>query len=173
MKPDFKNILSDSSRLTIDVAVKAVDANPANFNELMSLCMSPDSVMNMRASRVASFVSDKYPNLFLPYVNKIAEAFSGFKTDGQKRAFAYILSKYTTSLNEENQSEMLDICFKYMLSNEKVAVKYNCMRFLFAMTRMYPELKGELKAAIDFNITEEVFRMNGEIKKVYKAIEKL
>lgn len=172
MKPDFKKILSDSLRMTIDIATEAVGNNSDYFKTVLDLSLKSKSPLNMRASRVVVFVVDKNPELFIPYVNKIAKLFPDFKNEGLKRGFAYVLSKYTTYLNEENQVEMIDVCFKYMLLNEKVAVKYNCLKFLFEMTKMYPDFKGELQAAIDFNITEKIFRMNGEIKKIYKKIDK-
>jgi hypothetical protein len=43
-----------------------------------------------------------------------------------------------------------DICFKYLLSGkEPVAVKVHAMDVLFNITRKFPELKEELKLAIE------------------------
>ncbi|NPA68664.1 MAG: hypothetical protein GXO50_08655 [Chlorobi bacterium] len=170
MKPDFKKILFDSSKLTIDIAAETVGNNPEYFKEVLNFASAEKSPLNMRASRVIVSVCEKYPGLFLPYVNITAEKFRKFKTDGQKRAFAYILSKYAENIEENNRAGLIDVCFDYMFSNEKVAVKYNCLILLFEFTKIYPELKNELLAAIDFNLTEGIFKLSGMIKRIYGAL---
>ena len=170
MKPDFRKILTDSLRMTVDIATEAVDGKLEYFEAVLTLAIGDEAPLNMRASRVIALIVDKYHGLMMPFVDKIANLFPNFNSDGQKRSFAYVLSKYVNRLSEDNQAKMIDVCFDYLLSNEKVAVKYNCMKFLFEMTKLYPELRGELQSAIDFNLTEGIFRMNGEIKKIYKTI---
>ncbi|MCF6364939.1 MAG: hypothetical protein L3J35_01940 [Bacteroidales bacterium] len=171
MPPKFKNILSNSLRVTMDIAAETVGKNPQYFKEILNISLNEKPPINWRASRVIALCTDKYPDLFIPYVNKIAQLFPSFKNDGLKRSYAYVLSKYVKYFNEDNQAGLIEICFNYMLSDEKVAVKYNCMKLLFEMTEIIPELKGELQAAIGFNISEDIFRMTGEIKKIYKAID--
>ena len=171
MKPNFKSILSNSLRITMDIAAEAVGNNPAYFKEVINISLEEKSPINWRASRVIALCVDKHSSLFIPYVNKIAQLFSSFKNDGLKRSYAYTLSKYVEYMNEDSQADMIEVSFKYMLSDEKMAVKYNCMKVLFEMTKIIPELKGELQAAIDYNIQQGVFRMNGEIKKIYKQTE--
>jgi len=173
MKPDFKKILFDSSKLTIDIAAEAVGNNQEYFKIVLNLALNEKSPLNMRASRVIVSVSDVYPDLFFPYVNEAAKQFYNLNNDGQKRAFAYVLSKYVNNIEEDNRAILLDTCFDYLFSNEKVAVKYNCLILLFEFLRIYPKLKNELLSAIDFNLTEGIFRMNGEIKRIYKKIKDL
>jgi len=170
MKPDFRKILTDSLRMTIDIATESVDGKLEYFEDVLNLAIGDEAPLNMRASRVIALLVDKYHGLLMPFVDEIANLFPNFNTDGQKRSFAYVLSKYVNRLSEDNQAKMIDVCFDYMLLNEKVAVKYNCMKFLFQMTELYPELSGELQSAIDFNLKKGIFRMNGEIKKIYKTI---
>jgi len=170
MKPKFKEILSDSLKITSEIAAEAVGNNPKYFNELIELSLNEKAPLNWRASRVIALCSDNYPKLFIPYVNKIAQVFPRFKTDGLKRSYAYVLSKYVDKIKEDNIVGLIEACFSLMFSNEKIAVKYNCMKLLFEITKMIPELRGELKALIDYNLEQGVFRMNGEIKKVYKNI---
>jgi len=170
MKPNFKSILSNSLRITMDIAAEAVGNNPEYFKKVLNISLEEKPSVNWRASRVIALCIDKHPNLFIPYVNKIAQLFPNFNNDGLKRSYAYVLSKYVKYLNEDSQADLIDVCFDYMLSDEKIAVKYNCMKLLFELTKIIPELKGELAASIDYNIQQDVFRMNGEIKRVYKAI---
>lgn len=171
MKPNFKKILSNSLRITMDIAAEAVGNNAVYFKEVLTISLKEKPPLNWRASRVIALCVDKHPDLFIPYVNTIAQLFSNFKNDGLKRSYAYALSKYVKHFNEESQADMIEVCFNYMLSDEKIAVKYNCMKVLYEMTKIIPELKGELQAAIDFNLSEGIFRMNGAIKKIYKKIE--
>ena len=170
MKPDFENILSDSSKLTIDIAAEAIGNNSEYFKEVLIFALAEQTPLNMRASRVIVSVCEKYADLFLPYVNITAKKIPELKNDGQKRAFTYILSKYVKNIEDDNRAILIEICFDYLFSKEKIAVKYNCLILLFELTKIYPELKNELLAAIDFNLTEGIFRLNGEIKKIYKAL---
>lgn len=172
MKPNFKKILnSDSLRVTADIATEAIANIPEYFKEVLDISLNSIPPVNWRAARVTALSAEKNYELFIPYVNEIAQLYSGFKNDGLKRSYAYLLSKYTKYFNEESQSDLIEVCFNYMLSDEKIAVKYNCMKLLFEMTEIIPELKGELLAAIEFNVSEGIFRMNGEILKIYKAVD--
>lgn len=171
MTPNFKKILSNSLKITSEIAAEAVGNNPKYFDEIIKMSLHEKSPLNWRAARVVLLCIEKYPKLFVPYTNEIAKLFSTFKVDGLKRAYSYILSKYITQINEDFLSDLIETCFNYLLSKEKIAVKYNCMKLLFEISKKYPELKGELKASIDFNLSEDIFRMNGAIKKIYKELE--
>jgi hypothetical protein len=172
MKPNLKGILSiDSSRITADIAADAINGNSNYFKEVINLSLNEKTPLNWRAARVVALVCDEHEELFIPYVNKTAKLFSSFKNDGLKRSYATILLKYINLFDEESLTQIIDVCFKYMLSEEKVAVKYNCMKLLYEITKKIPELRGELQAAIDYNLSENVFRFNGEIKKIYNAID--
>ena len=170
MNPIFTKILSDSSKITIEIATEVVGNNPDFFKKVLDLSLKPKSPLNIRAARVVVAAAENYYHLFLPYINSVVKRFPDFKTDGQKRAFAYLLSKYIDYIREDKHVEMLDVCFRYMFEDENIAVKYNCMIFLYETAKIYPELKGELKHAIDFNLTQNIFKMNGEVKKIYKEI---
>ena len=172
MKPNFQTILnSDSSRATADIATEAIADVPEYFKEVLYISLNTKPPVNWRAARVVSLSAEEYPELFIPYVNEIAQLYSSFKNDGLKRSYAWLLSRYAKYFNEESQSDLIEVCFDYMLSDEKIAVKYNCMKLLFEMTKIIPELKGELLAALEFNLSEGIFRMNGELKKIYNAVD--
>ena len=171
MSPKFKEILSDSLRITSEIAAEAVGNNPKYFNEIVKMSIHEKAPLNWRAARVVLLCVEKNPKLFIPHVNEIAELFPTFKVDGLKRAYSHILSKFIRQINEDFLSEIIETCFNYMLANEKIAVKYNCMKLLFETCKFYPDLKGELKASIDFNLSEGIFKMNGAIKTIYKKLD--
>ena len=172
MKPDFYQILNtDSSRATADLAAEAVAGVPEYFEEVLHYSFIEKSPVNWRAARVVWLCSTKFPELFKPHANKTAKLFSEFKVDGLKRTYAYMLSNYVNELDEDSLADMIDICFKYMLNDEKIAVKYNCMKFLYETCKLIPELSGELLAVIEVNISDGTFRFNGLLKKIYTEIE--
>jgi hypothetical protein len=172
MKPDFHRILnSDSSRLTADIATEAIDNVPEYFEEVLNFSLTSKSPLNWRAARVIALCSEENHELFIPFVNTIAKRVPKFECDGLKRSYTWLLSKYTEYLDESSQSALIDVCFKYMMEDEKPAVKYNSIKLLYEISKILPDLKGELAAIIDFNISQGVFKMNGEIKKIYNAID--
>ncbi len=166
MTPNFTEILNNSLRVTSEIAAEAIGDNPKYFKQVINLSLEENSPLNWRVARVVLICVEKNPYLFKPFVNKVGKAFVTFTNDGLKRAYAYVLSKYIKYLKEDILSAIIETCFSYMLANEKIAVKYNCIKFLFETSKIYPELKGELKASIDFNITNDIFKMNGSIKKI-------
>ncbi len=173
MKPDFKNIIkTDSLRATADIACEAIGNKQLYFKEVLMLSLEEKSPENWRAARVIGLSILKYPNLFVPYVNKIANLFPEFKNDGLKRSYAFVLSKYVKYLSEDNLTKLIETCFSYMLSNEKVAVKFNCLTLLFNISEKFSDLKPELLASIEFNLSKGVFRLNGDIKKYYRKLQK-
>jgi len=172
MKPDFLEIISsDSSRATADLAVEAVADIPEYFKEVLDISLSEPSPVNWRAARVVALSAVHHPELFKPYVNKVAKLFPSFNIDGLKRTYAWLLARYVVFFDEDSQAGMIEICFDYMLKDEKIAVKYNCMKVLYEMCKLFPELKGELMAAIEVNLADGTFRINGELKKIYNAID--
>ncbi len=172
MSVDIKTILLiDSSRLTADIAVDVITDNPKAFDIAVDMSLKTKSPLNWRAARVVALAAEKNPQLFIPYVNEIAIRFPGFNCDGLKRSYTRLLAKFYDYIDTSFIPTLIDICFKYMLDNEKPAVKYNCMILLFEISKKLPELKGELLAVIAYNIDKKVFRRNGEILKIMNALE--
>jgi hypothetical protein len=172
MSTDIKSILQiDSSRLTADIAVDLIEDNTKDFDIAVDISLKTKPPLNWRAARVVALAAEKNPNLFIPYVNDIALRFPGFNNDGLKRSYARLLAQFYTFIDTSLIPALIDICFKYMLENEKPAVKYNCMILLYELSRIFPELKGELLAVIDYNIDKKVFKRNGEISRIMKSLE--
>jgi hypothetical protein len=172
MKPDFLQLLnSDSSRMTADLTAEAVENVPEYFKEVLNLSLESKSPVNWRAARVVALCAEETPELFMPYVNLIAQRFPKFQCDGLKRSYAWLLAKYSEFIDLKSQTALIDVCFKYLLEDEKPGVKYNCMKLLFEISKTLPELKGELAAIINLSISNGEFKMNGEIKKIYHAID--
>lgn len=163
MKPDFLKILSmDSLRITADIVTEAVGNNPKYFKEVLDIVTNSKSPLNWRAARVIEFCSDSYPELFTPYIDKFVKLFPTFETPGLKRSFPKIFKNSMNNLSEENKGILIDACFKYMLSGfETIAVRVNCMNFLYYLSKEIPEITGELHAAIKFRYDDE--------SKAYKA----
>jgi hypothetical protein len=171
MKPDFLALLSsDSSRATADITLEAVADNADYFAEIWQIAMSSKPPMNWRAARIIYFCLEKYPALFEPYANETAQKFPNFTNDGMKRGFALALSYAVPYLNMQSIEILVEDSFIKLLSDEKIAVKYNVSKLLFEICTLLPDLKGELQAAIEFNISSGVFRYNGDMMKILKAI---
>ena len=123
MKPNFKTILnSDSLRATADIGTEAIGGVPEYFKEVLDISLETKPPVNWRAARVLSLSAEQYPELFIPYVNNIAQLYSSFKNDGLKRTYAWLLSRYSKYFNEDSQADLIEVGFDYMLSDEKMAV---------------------------------------------------
>lgn len=175
MSPDFYKLLSiDSLRKTADLTAEAVGENPIFFDEVMQIALSDNIPQNWRAVRVIDLVSSKYYDLFIPYVNEIAQKFTSFRNVGQKRGLSKILIKYTNKLSENNTVNLIETCFKYLMSGkEAIAVKIYCMQILYEMSKLNKDIIGELEAVILYKLDDETPAFKARARMILKKICKI
>ena len=175
MQADFKKILSsDSSRMIAEIAVNAIGNNPEYFDFVLEMSLSEKSPVNWRASRAVELSTEKYPEFFLPHVNKIAELFPVFTTAGLKRSYAKILANYINEISEDNLSVLIDVSFKYLNSDKQdIAVRAYCMLFLYKVCEKIPELANELRDSILLCFPYFSVGLKGAAKKTLKKLDKL
>ncbi len=169
--PDFYALLSaDSLRATADIAIEAVGNRADFFAEVLKIALTEKPPINWRAARVLYICAEKNSELLAPHADNLAEALPTFTNDGMKRGIALALSYVVMQLSDDKILMLVKTGFEWMLSEEKIAVKYNVAKLLFEISKRVPDLKGELQAVIEFCISTGEFRNNGDIAKILKKI---
>ncbi len=152
----FDSFIIDSSRISIDIAVNAVESNPILLQHVIDLCKHTYPV-SMRAARVVQFYAEKHYHEIIPFLPIISNELINTKVDGVKRSFLKILFLSPSVIEIENSALVLDKCFDWLQSDkEAIAVRAYCIDLLIKFANEEPELKNEIRLTIE-NIPLEDF----------------
>ncbi|WP_422358953.1 hypothetical protein [Reichenbachiella sp.] len=142
-----KQIAKAHSKENAQTIAKYVGKNAQRFNELMQLFFHDEYRVSQRAAHAVSHCVDKYPKLLEPYISQMIENLKANPKVAIKRNTVRLLQKQ--EIPEESQGLLLDKCFEYLTSaKETTAVKAFSMTIAHNLTKIYPELKSELKIVI-------------------------
>ncbi len=166
-------ILTDSGRSTADMAVDVISQRPELFDEAYQLCMKQDGKMALRAARVVQLVAEQMPELFQPYFSDLVHRLDSLSHSSVKRNMLKVLTLYDLSDDEELHSLIIDACFHRMNDfEEEVATRAYATRVLQRFCRIYPELTGELIAALHILIDNSKETLSKYSKNVLKELYK-
>lgn len=139
------------SRKKADVVVDIILNDPSRIDELMQCFFSTELRTCQYAAWPVGILAEKHPTILLPYLPSMISNLDDPKHNAvvrnTLRTFQFI------EIPEELQSEVYDRCLAY-LSNPKYPIAFTA----FAMTvcaniaMLYPELKDEVIAAIDYRM---------------------
>jgi hypothetical protein len=147
---DLQELLSDSSRRSIDMAVSIVGNNVHIFKNMLDVALLDRGKLTMRAARVVNFSANQYPHLIAPYLTEIVKKLHKFKHDSLRREMTKTLAEYPGEFEDESNSILLEICFNWFLDpEEKIAIKVYTLDILYRISKIYPDLKVELISAIE------------------------
>jgi hypothetical protein len=170
---ELEELLVDSSKITADMAVQTIGDNPVLFKKVLDFALEDKEVFAQRASRVIQLTTTKYPYLIEPHLDKIVNSLPGFKNGGLKRNMLRLLAHHSNNLDEEQQSILLDVCFKNLMnSDEKPAVIVYSMDILYDISNQYPELKNELISCIENKMPVGSAGIKSRSKKMLKKLYK-
>jgi hypothetical protein len=140
--------LRQSKDLARKVA-RYVGNDRARFRELMQLIFENDMVIAPRASWAMNDCVEAYPELIKPYFGKLIRHLERTDThEGVTRNIVRILQ--FIDVPEKHLGKLTDNCFALLLhSGSPIAVKAFSMTVLLRICKREPELKNELKAAVE------------------------
>jgi hypothetical protein len=143
-----EQLLVEISRINSDYIAAYINRDPKLFKELMDLVFESKHPIPMRASWVASIISDAYPDLLLPYVPKIISQLKNFDHTGVRRNFLRYLA--TIDIPESIAGGLFDDCYNWLLSRDAPpAVKVHSMQIIYNISRNEPDLLKELSLILD------------------------
>ena len=169
----LEEILFDSSRAAADMAVDIIRQKPEMFDDAYRMCMAQEGKMAMRAARVVQLIAEEYPALFDPYFEDLVHRLPSLSHSSVKRSMMKILSFYDYGDNEELHGIIIDTSFRWMNDfDEEIAVRAYSILVLQRFTKIYPEISGELIAALQIlieNAKETLSKYAGRVlKEIYR-----
>ena len=146
-----------------------VNGNDELFAELMILFFSKDARTCQRAAWVVSHCVERNPWQATPYLGKMVKNLNNNVGDATKRNTVRVLQ--FVDIPEKLWGETIDICFKYLSSNEAIAIKVFSMTVLYNLSQKIPEIRNELKVIIEDQLPYGSAGFKSRGKKILKRLE--
>jgi len=161
-----------SSRKIWDEVVGYVGDDKARFEELISLFFGKDIRLIQRVSQPIGIISEKYPQLIAPYLERLVTNLESNPIDAVKRNTMRIFQY--NEIPEEIEGRLFEIGMNYLKSAEEaIAIKAFSMTVLRKICEKYPELTQEVIFILEILLKEKISggitsRGKKELKKLNK-----
>lgn len=122
--------------------------NPELIPEMIGQMEHKNHVIAWRAAWILDKLSESSPEALLAYYPELVRILKETSLNGIRRHLTKIIGNYPSPACEDGQ--LVDYCLEWIfLPKIPVAVKVNAMTLMLAISNIYPELKSELKIAIE------------------------
>ncbi len=167
---DYRSqLLLEHSRPNTELIAKNIGNDPVEFKKIVDIIYKEQPPLPQRAAWLLAVVNDQHPELLKPYLSKFIDTIEQFQVDGIKRNMASVLAKHDLPI--KLQGKAVDVFFKLMLSpSETVAVKTEAMQTLGNIAMKHPELKSELKMAIEDQLPKTTVAFHSRAKRIFKKL---
>ena len=143
-----------------------------HFEELMHCFLSNEYRLAQRAAWNVSWAAKKQPHLITPYIKDLIQQLPRKDVHNAViRNSVRILQKI--NIPEELHGELMDSCFNFIESNETpVAIKAFSLTILFNLSKIYPDIKNELKLLIEERWEHETVAFKQRGKQILTHLNK-
>ena len=163
-------ILKEHNKAHCTKIVNWVGDNQKRFDELFELFLNDEYRVVQRAGWPLGYCVIAHPEFIK---NKFGQLLKNLKKtglhDAVKRNTVRLLQDI--SIPEKYQGEVMNLCFDYIISpTEKPAVKAFSLTVLENLSKIYPEIKQELKTVIEDRWDYETMAFKSRARKILKRI---
>jgi len=152
----YKNIANSSAhRASRDENAKFISENPALLGDLLQIALDVNDKNHYKACWVLELVLAQSIDWLYPYMNIFCEKLPLFFQEGAVRSISKIClficveeqrksKSGSHSLNQQQERQITECCFDWLIGDYKVATKAYAARALFELGKnsdwIYPEL---------------------------------
>lgn len=183
---DFYEELSyvDASRENRLKYAKMVLNDMSLFPKLIDIMFQVDDKVSSRAAWVFEFVCDEYIYAIIPYLNTFTSNLKRVHLDSAIRpiskvcgfiADAYYLKQPNTlkkSLTSQHKERMIEACFDWMISDQKIAPKVYAMETLYLLGTEYKWILPELVQILEQDFPTQSAGYKVRAKRILKKVNK-
>lgn len=128
-----------------------------------------DGILSQRAATILHHCSNVAPDIFLPHLDKLIPVLKNPIHDSGPRMVFRLFS--LIEIPEKYSGTIIDLAFQY-IENPKtlVATKVNAMYTIANQAKIYPELKIELEASIEYQYQTSLPAFKACVRKLSKQI---
>ncbi|MBE9460522.1 hypothetical protein ACFP1I_02570 [Dyadobacter subterraneus] len=137
-----------------------------NFKELIKCFLSNDIRVAQRAAWSVSWAAQKKPEIVQPYIRVLVDQLK--RNDVHNAVIRNSLRILEDLIiPEEFHGEVMDACFHFLQKRETaIAIKAFALTVLFNLSKIYPEIKNELRIIIEENMEYETAAYRSRGKKI-------
>ncbi len=161
-----KQLLQAHSKENCNIVVAWVGHNQQRFDELFSLFMSNESRLVQVSSWPLSYCVEAYSSL-------IQNHFSSLLKNIKKQNHHDAVKRHTlrmlqfVEIPKKYQGELMDMCFNYIQNiAEKPSIKVFALVVLENLSKIYPEIKDELRLILETQMPHESAGFKSRAKKL-------
>jgi hypothetical protein len=160
------------SRTVADQVADFACFSDENFQELLDCFISDDYRLAQRAAWSVSLAGKTRPDLILENLSVLINQLQRKNVhDAVIRNTVRILED--VPLPETFHGEVMDACFRFVQERPTpVAIKAFSLTILFNLSKIYPEIKNELRVIIEENIDLETPAVRSRGKKILASLRK-
>lgn len=132
---------------------------PEFIAELCSIAFYLEEDIHIKAYWILELVSEKKLKLLVPYIEDFCDAIPKLTDDSAKRTASHIIYYLAKSNHRANginltqfqETQIIEMCFDWLIRDEKVATKVYAIKALFVLGKKYDWIHPELKNIIQQN----------------------
>lgn len=154
----------------LPLVIKEMTNHPDDYSQLIEIALYSPDPNSWRAAYLVDKINDNFPELILPYLEKMIQQLNYETHSGKKRHFLKLISMNT--IPSEHHGFLVDYCLNTLKSGkEPPAVRVHAMQNLYNISEFEPDLKPEILAVIEHEI--EFHATAGITSRGSKLIKKL
>lgn len=140
------------------------------FRQLMHCFESDEYRLTQRAAYAVSLATHERPELIGPYIGVlISQLKRNGIHDAVIRNSARILQDVT--IPDEFHGELMDAAFGIMVNRQMaIAIRTFCLTILFNLSKIYPEIRKELRIFLEESVEYEQAAFQSRARKILKKI---
>ncbi len=163
-----EQLLKEHSRSNTDAIAKAIGNSAVELKKIIDIIYNEKAPLPQRASWLLSTINNIHPELLRPYIPLFIDSIKKLKIDGIKRNMTAVLA--SVKIAENLHGKLVNLCFDLLLSSEEtVVVKVHAMQAIANIAKHHPELKNELKAAIEDQLPKTSAAFHARAKFILKS----
>jgi len=174
----------DSSREKRLFYAQIVIDNPDMIPDLLAILFRVNDKISCKASWILEYVCDTNLELIIPYLDTFTENLKKVHLDSAVRPIAKICelivvtyydkheNKIKTGIETKHLEHIIEVCFDYMIRDEKVAPKAYAMHALYLLGKDFKWIHPELRQILEREYNNQSAGFKARAKHLLKKIRK-
>jgi len=152
---------------------------PEFIPELCSIAFYLEDEIHIKAYWILELVSEKKLKLLAPYFEDFCETIQKLSDDSAKRTASHLIFYLTKSNHRANgitltqlqETQIIEMCFDWLIRDEKVATKVYAIKALFVLGKKYDWIHPELKNIIQQDYANHTAAYQAATRNILKKLK--
>lgn len=171
-------------RASRQAAANWILANPESFEMLLDYCQDESTELSYKAAWAFEFVCKDRLSLLLPHLDRFCSMLPSITKDQAKRPFAKVTEilcleyykkmnpEVRESLNLKHRTALTEMCFDWLINEEKVACKAYSIQSLYWLGTEFDWVHPELKIILEEGYSKHSAAFKARAREFIAKIDK-